>query len=93
MVIQSAFDSGVAGFQAATERASESAANIASQQTDNIQARSSSTNVETEQAVQETKPLTEELVSLKVAEREAQVAAKVITTADEVVGSLIDTRA
>ncbi len=92
MDINSAFDSGVAGFQAATERASQSASNIAQAQNDSIQARSSSTSVELEQAVQETKPLTEELVNLRVAEHDAKAAAKVITTADEVLGSLIDTR-
>jgi len=92
MDINSAFDSGVAGFKAATERASESATNIAQAQNDNVQSRSSAASVESEQAVQESKPVTEELVNLRVAEHEAQAAAKVITTADEVMGSLIDTR-
>jgi len=92
MEINSAFDSGVAGFQAANERAGESASNIAQAQNDSTQARSSSTQVETEQAVQEAKPVTTELVNLRVAEHDAKAAAKVINTADEVLGSLIDTR-
>lgn len=92
MDINSAFESGVAGFQAANERAAQSASNIAQAQNDNAQARSSATNVEIEQAVQEAKPVTQELVNLRVAELDAKAAAKVITTADEVLGSLIDTR-
>jgi len=92
MEINSAFNSGVAGFQAANERAGESASNIAQAQNDSAQARSSSTQVETEQAVQEAKPVTTELVNLRVAEHDAKAAAKVINTADEVLGSLIDTR-
>lgn len=92
MDINSAYNSGVSGFQAATERASESASNIAQAQNDNVQSRSSSTGVELDQAVQEAKPVTEELVNLRVAENDAKANAKVIATADEVVGSLIDTR-
>lgn len=92
MEINSAFDSGIAGFKAATERASQSASNIAQAQNDNVQARSSSTSVELEQAVPEAKSLTEELINLRVAEHDAKASAKVITTADEVLGSLIDTR-
>jgi len=92
MDINSAFDSGVAGFQAANERAGQSASNIAQAQNDSLQSRSSSAQVETEQAVQEAKPITEELVNLRVAEHDAKAAAKVINTADEVLGSLIDTR-
>lgn len=44
-------------------------------------------------ATPEPTELTEELVNLRVAERQAQASARGIETADEVVGTLIDVRA
>lgn len=48
---------------------------------------------ENSQAVAETADLTEELVQLKVGEHQAKAGARIIQTADEVLGTLINTRA
>ena len=94
MNIQSAFNSGVAGFNNATERASESAQEIAQQQVP-TQAASNVSEGETEtvNAVPQNTPVTESLINLRLAETQAQASSQVIDTADNVVGSLIDTRA
>lgn len=93
MEIQSAFNSGVTGFRQATELANESAAKIASQAVDYSQNTADiRVKPESNTAVRETTSVTEELVNLRVAEHQALASARVIATADEVVGSLIDTR-
>jgi flagellar hook-associated protein FlgK len=90
MEIQSAFNSGVNGFRNATELATESSTNIAKLSTnlatENVAQPADEVNLSTQTSI------TEELVNLRVAEHQAMASAKVITTADEVVGSLIDTR-
>ena len=90
MNIQSAFDAGVAGFNNASALANESASKIAEYSEVNATPKV----VKNERSLEVEAPisLTEELVNLKVAEHQALASAKVITTADEVVGSLIDTR-
>ncbi|NRA54323.1 MAG: hypothetical protein HRU23_09290 [Gammaproteobacteria bacterium] len=94
MEIQSAFNAGIAGYQQATELATESATNIANRSSNNA------STADTEQAAQSVSQLdsrpktsaTEDIVNLRVAEHQALASATVISTADEVVGSLIDTR-
>ena len=95
MEIQSAFNAGVSGFQRATELANDSAANIAGQSLETAapEAEQASASRPQAAAAEQTPNLTEELVNLRVAEYQAKAAAKVIDTADDVVGSLIDTRA
>jgi len=90
MNIQSAFDSGVAGFNQATERAAESAREINQQQV--TQAQPNEEVVETETPAQQNTPITESLINLRLAETQAQASAKVIETADNMLGSLIDTK-
>jgi len=90
MNIQSAFDSGVAGFNQATERAAESAREINQQQV--TQAQPNEEIAETETPVQQNTPITESLINLRLAETQAQASAKVIETADNMLGSLIDTK-
>lgn len=93
MNIQSAFNSGVTGFNDATQQAAESGSKIAqytTSQPENIGQNTSKVEVATR--VVEPVAITQELVNLKVAEHQALASAKVITTADEVLGSLIDTR-
>lgn len=103
MAIQSAFNSGVAAFQRATELANDSASNIASQSPEqfhqasthtagNQSAVSGDVKLESNRPLSQANEITPELINLRLAEHQAQAAAKVITTADEVVGSLIDTR-
>jgi hypothetical protein len=93
MNIQSAFDSGVAGFNQANERAAQSAREIAQQQAPS-QSPTAASEVGTElaSAVPKNTPITESLINLRVAENEARTSSKVIETADNVLGSLIDTR-
>lgn len=94
MNIQSAFNAGVAGFNNATERAAESAHEIAQQQVPTQTAANvSEGETETNNAVAQNTPVTESLINLRLAETQAQASAKVIDTADNVLGSLIDTRA
>ena len=90
MNIQSTFDSGVAGFNQANERAAESAREINQQQV--TQAQPNEEVVEVETSAQQNTPVTESLINLRLAETQAQASAKVIETADNMLGSLIDTK-
>jgi len=92
MEIQSAFNSGVSGFRQATELASESASNIANRSTNPPAEPAAEQQAASPLATQPSTSITEDIVNLRVAEHQALASAKVISTADEVVGSLIDTR-
>jgi len=88
MEIQSAFNSGVQGLASAESQLNKSASNIAS----------SAVKPETETQAPEAKAeqqtsISQEMVNLKVAEHEAQSSAKVIQTADDVMGTLVDVTA
>lgn len=76
MRIDSAFNSGVLGFQRA-----EQLANVASGQIARLN-RSGGDQVQ----------VTDELVNLKVAEQQASASAKVVQTASDMLGTLIDIR-
>lgn len=99
MEIQSAFNSGIQGFQKATEDASKAASDIVSstildQQavTENQQAIQPSSQFNSQQSTQAQPNLTESVVNLKVAEYQAKGSAEVIKTADEALGTLLDVR-
>ena len=79
MEINSALNIGVQGFQNAQSRATEAATEIASQSVS-----------ETPEQADQTKDLTSSLVDLKVAETDANANAKVIQTASDVLGTIID---
>ena len=81
MEINSAFSSGVAGFQSASQQITESSERIANQ---------TITPEEEEQSNSFSQPITAEVINMKLAEVQAKASAKVITTADDMVGSLID---
>jgi len=88
MEINSAFSSGVNSLNKASQQITESSDRIANQTTSN---QSTSQNPEgTSPNSYVSGPITTELVNMKLAEIQAQSAAKVITTADDMVGSLID---
>ncbi|QOL26217.1 hypothetical protein LP316_02640 [Thalassotalea sp. LPB0316] len=96
MEIQSAFNAGVAGYNNATEAATEAASNIARETARNDQAQQT---LETEQTpapqpttTNEPVNLTEEVVNLRVAELQAQASAQAIQTADDTLGTLLDVR-
>ncbi len=100
MEIQSAFNSGVQGFQKATEDANKAASDIANQTTSSRRAEEQFktedvVSAETKVAIVPEQPveLTEAIVNLKVAEFQSKASAEVIKTADETLGSLIDVRA
>jgi len=82
MQVNNLISSGVQGFQDATSRANEAAQEIASQVV----------NDSSEDSVDQ-KDLVNSLVDLKVAEIDAQANAKVLQTASDLVGSLLDVTA
>lgn len=79
MEINGAMNSGITGFQRASSQVDQSAAKLAS-------AAATST------AAESTVNVTDELVSLKVAEQSGLASGEVIKTADEMMGTLIDIR-
>lgn len=95
MEIQSAFASGVQGFQTAVEDANKAAAGIA-RETAVVDHQ-----VETPQAASDTQAssaeqlpdLNQEIVNLKVAEFQAKASAEVIKSADESLGTILDVTA
>lgn len=93
MDIQSAFNSGVQGFQKATEDANKAASNIVSNTVVDAQAVNESKQAAEPKLQTQTQPnLTQSVVDLKVAEYQAKGSAEVIKTADEALGTLLDVR-
>ena len=92
MEILSALNSGLQGLQTAQNRVTQAAEDIAQQtaapRPDEPQAEPPAEQVSQRQ----TPSVTESLVSLRVAEREAEASANVVRAADETLGTLIDTR-
>jgi len=95
MEVKSAFNSGIQGFQNATETANQAAASIAESIT--ISAEDFSLGQEdNDNAIdQNTKSgdlsdLNQEIVELRVAEYQAKASANVVKTADENLGTLLD---
>jgi len=78
----SALTIGVQGFQNAQNRANQAAQEIATQSVTNASTESINTN-----------DLVTSLVDLKVAEVDAQANAKVIETASDILGTLLDIKA
>ena len=99
MEIQSAFNSGVQGFQNATDKASQAATDIAASTAVNTEQKSTvdpeqnSLNLEVSSEVVTNKSLpdlNQSIVDLKVAEYQAKSSAEVIKSADESLGTLLD---
>ncbi|WP_440874842.1 hypothetical protein [Thalassotalea sp. PLHSN55] len=97
MDIQSAFSSGVQGFQKATEDANQAAAGIARETSgaDNITQTQAVPQTAENQALpaEQLPSLNQEIVNLKVAQHQAEASAQVIKSADESLGTLIDVTA
>jgi len=88
MEINSAFSSGVNGLNNASQQMTESSQRIANPISQNTEQ-----NVTPEAPTAHSYvsgPVTAEVINMKLAEIQAQASVKVITTADEMVGSLID---
>ncbi len=83
MEINSTFNQAVVGFKNALVQVSQASENIA-----HVSAKSDY------QVITDRSPtsITTELINMKVAEHQAVASAKVIRSADEMIGSLIDTR-
>lgn len=92
MEIQSAFNSGVQGFQKATEDASKAASDIAASTAYDSQVASENSTTTTQLQTQTPPNLTQSVVDLKVAEYQAKGSAEVVKTADEALGTLLDVR-
>ena len=100
MEIQSAFNSGVQGFQRATETANQAAADIVAnttvaettvaQEADAVSQAPVSKDNSNERQIPE---LNQSIVDLKVAEYQAKASAEVIKTADDSLGTLLDVTA
>ncbi len=93
MEIQSAFNSGVQGFQKATEEANQAAENIAAStvaRDEEISLESSSSGISSETTIPD---LNQSIVDLKVAEFQAKASVQVIKSADESLGTLLDVTA
>lgn len=97
-----AFNSGLNGIQAGQRRVEQAASEIAGnaltqpQQPSQTPPQTPQQNqvAPTPQAAERSRPdLAESLVALRVGENEVRANARVIDTADEVLGTLIDTRA
>ena len=95
MEIQSAFNSGVQGFQKAQDEAYQAAASLVQSAGYNaeeftIGQEANANNVDQNTQSGDLADINKELVALKVAEYQAKSSAKVIETADEALGTLLD---
>lgn len=93
-----AFNSGLNGIQAGQRRVEQAAADIASNTINPAQQATQTplqnqVNPSSQAAERTPADLTESLVALRVGENEVRANARVVDTADEVLGTLIDTRA
>ena len=100
MEIQSAFNTGVQGFQNARESAEQAAADIVAStslsNTDRQNTSGAETNTEVTNQVAtntEVPDLNQSIVDLKVAEFQAKASAEVIKSADDSLGTLLDVTA
>ena len=97
-ITSSALSSGLNGIKSGQRRAEQAAFEIAGNslpaaQPENPNPAQNQVNPTRESAELTSPDLTESLVSLRVAENEVSANARVVDTADEVLGTLIDTRA
>ncbi|ART80733.1 hypothetical protein [Oceanisphaera avium] len=94
MNIQSPFANGIQGFQRAADSVAEASLNISRPQSNAISNQSSTTaSVNADQFVDATnKTLTDSLIQLKEAELYGAANAKIIRSADDMLGTLIDIR-
>jgi flagellar hook protein FlgE len=98
MEIQSAFSSGLQGFQKAQDDLSTAAENISASTSVNPEGsgtveESNLATTEQNTRVNETPDLSQSVIDLKVAEFQGKASANVIQTADETLGTLLDVRA
>jgi len=93
MEINSAFSSGVSGLNKASEQLTEASQNIAEQSISSENQNSSSKEEPVPVAATSSyssEPVTTEMINMMLADAQAKSAANVITTADDMVGLLIN---
>ena len=93
MEINSAFSSGVSGLNKASEQLTEASQNIAEQSISSENQNSASKEEPVPVAAissYSSEPVTTEMINMKLAEVQAKSAAQVVTTADDMVGLLIN---
>ncbi|GHF99643.1 hypothetical protein [Thalassotalea marina] len=98
MDIGSAFNAGIQGFQKATDTANQAASDIARAVGYNAEEPSLGQQVNDQTVEQNTgsgdlSDLNQSIVEMRVAEYQAKASAKVIETADETLGTLLDVTA
>jgi hypothetical protein len=86
--IQGALQSGLQGFQNASDEINQAASSIAERSVGADPAATAESN--TSVAPSESSPVTADVVQLSVGENQAQANARSIQTANETIGSLID---
>ncbi|WP_354624610.1 flagellar basal body rod C-terminal domain-containing protein [Psychromonas sp. MME2] len=93
MDVRSAYNSGLTGFQDASAKLSNASSRIAQAGAagNSVNENQQATEINSSPAERAPISLTTELVNLKVAEYQAKASAKVISSADEVMGTLINT--
>ena len=93
MDIRSAFNSGVAGLQDASAQLNNASSKVNKSTIESLNAEDQEAPLEDISLSTDRTPesLTTELVNMKVAEFQAKSSAKVITTADDAMGTLINT--
>ena len=84
MQIDSILSAGLGAYQAGQQRVDQAGAAVADR---------TLPAAETSQAVADTVELTEQLVQLKVGEHQAKAGLRLLQTADEVLGTLVNTKA
>ena len=87
MEIGSVYNSGLTGLQNATSELRDSSSSIAQK---NVTREHTEIEAVAQKTERSAESLTTELVNVKVAEYQAKASAKVITTADDALGTLID---
>lgn len=93
MEIQPSINSGLQGFERAKEQIDHNAERIANTSVTSVIDEFPIDESAAPTTPEETVVLSEELISMKIAEHQARASANVIQTADEVIGTLIDTTA
>lgn len=95
MDVRSAFNSGLAGFQDASAQLSNASSRIAQAgiAEKSMTGEQQASGMSSPPAERASISITDEVINMKLAELQAKGAAKVITTANDMVGTLIDTSA
>lgn len=95
MNVQSAFNSGIQGFQTAVDSANQAASDIARSvayqpEENTIDASNTEITSDENRSSENLPDLNQSIIDLKIAEYQAKASVKVVKTADENLGTLLD---